>query len=500
MLGIILLDQKRTPTGPDTGNLKARGVKQGNLDTSNSDPEGFNYNAQVASREAVRAVLATSPREYDIAIADVSTAFLQSDKFPPTIIKYVKFPDPLGGKTTYWRQCGPLYGEASAPTFWSETIAPWIQQQGFVRGKNDTCIYHHPERDLVILLYVDDLLLNGKRMDIDWFYEQVSARFRMKPLEVLTPDHGLDYLGMAITYPTCPLPGHGPGVYLSMEEYTNHLVSFMQVDQPGRENMIVSYPFNSNIDEDDTPLSPSAKRQFLTGLGMVGWIASCFRADVAYAYSAIGQSMANPTQKAFQQLLWVVRYLKGTPRLAAFVPARQGGVPNRWRFFTDSDQGADQSPQNKGRSRSGCIAMCNGFPVSYKSKTTSVAMAHPGIKAGGHADVSSAACEIYAAANATMEFLRLSYIADEIGRPVPMPFELEMDNAAAEVFAKNTAANTRLRHIDQRQHWVTTLRDSNIVTPKHVDTKSNVADIFTKPLTGDIFRTLRSKFLVDLTD
>ena len=186
-------------------------------------------------------------------------------------------------------------------------------------------------------------------------------------------------------------------------------------------------------------------------------------------------------------------------RLAAFAPTRQGGVSPNWRFFTDSDQGADQSSQNKGRSRSGCIATCNGFPVIYKSKTTSVAMAHRSIK-GGHADVTSAACETYAAANATMEFLRLSYVTEEIGRPMPIPFDLEMDNAAAEVFAKNTAANTRLRHIDQRQHWVITLRDSNIVTPKHIDTKSNVADIFTKPLTGDSFRNLRSKFLVELKD
>ena len=286
---------------------------------------------------------------------------------------------------------------------------------------------------------------------------------------------------------------------MSMEEYTRRLVSYMEIDQPGRDHMIVSYPFNSNLEEDDTPLSPAAKRQFLTGLGMVGWIASSLRGDIAYAHSVIGQSMANPTQRSFQQLRWVVRYLKGTLRLAAFAPTRQGGVSPNWRFFTDSDQGADQSSQNKGRSRSGCIATCNGFPVIYKSKTTSVAMAHRSIK-GGHADVSSAACETYAAANATMEFLRLSYVTEEIGRPMPMPFDLEMDNAAAEVFAKNTAANTRLRHIDQRQHWVITLRDSNIVTPKHIDTKSNVADIFTKPLTGDSFRNLRSKFLVELKD
>ena len=166
--------------------------------------------------------------------------------------------------------------------------------------------------------------------------------------------------------------------------------------------------------------------------------------------------MATPTKKAYEQLRWIVRYLKGTVNIAAFSPANQGGAVE-WHFYTDSDQGGDQSKENKGRSRSGSIVTANGFPVMYKTKTTSVAMAHPSIPPEGHADVSSAACEIYAAANATFEILHLSYIVDEMGKPFPKPIPLEMDNAAAEVFCNNTAANSRLRHIDQRQHWVQTL-------------------------------------------
>ena len=65
-----------------------------------------------------------------------------------------------------------------------------------------------------------------------------------------------------------------------------------------------------------------------------------------------------------------------------------------------------------------------------------------------------------------------------------------MDNAAAEVFCNNTAANSRLRHVDQRQHWVQTLRDRNIIVPVHVDTKSNLADLSTKPLFGEAFTNL----------
>ena len=126
-------------------------------------------------------------------------------------------------------------------------------------------------------------------------------------------------------------------------------------------------------------------------------------------------------------------------------------------------------------------------------------MAHPDLK-GGHADVSSAACEIYGCAQATFDILYLSYCADEMGIPFEKPAVLEMDNHAALVFTKNTALNSKLRHIDQRQHWVRTLRDNNLIVAKHVDTKENVADIFTKPLGGVLFRKLRNMCLHDCTD
>ena len=87
---------------------------------------------------------------------------------------------------------------------------------------------------------------------------------------------------------------------------------------------------------------------------------------------------------------------------------------------------------------------------------------------------------MYAAANATFEFLHLSYIVSEmhnIDFPKPI-FTLEMDNSTAECFANNSAFKSRLKHIDTRQHWVKVLRDKNILIPQHIDTKDNLADFF----------------------
>jgi hypothetical protein len=75
-----------------------------------------------------------------------------------------------------------------------------------------------------------------------------------------------------------------------------------------------------------------------------------------------------------------------------------------------------------------------------------------------------------------------------------MPATLEMDNKAAEVFANDTAMNTKLRHSDQRQHWVQELRDKDLIKAEHVNTELNLADIFTKALQGKAFRSQRDSF------
>ena len=53
-----------------------------------------------------------------------------------------------------------------------------------------------------------------------------------------------------------------------------------------------------------------------------------------------------------------------------------------------------------------------------------------------------------------------------------------------------------MKHIDCRQYWVRTLRDKNICLPVHVDTKDNLADLFTKPLDRATFWTLLAQIML----
>lgn len=56
-----------------------------------------------------------------------------------------------------------------------------------------------------------------------------------------------------------------------------------------------------------------------------------------------------------------------------------------------------------------------------------------------HPDMSSGAAEVYAAANASMDFLHLNHVMQEMNIPFPEPYCLQIDNTAAKAFAKGTA-------------------------------------------------------------
>ena len=63
---------------------------------------------------------------------------------------------------------------------------------------------------------------------------------------------------------------------------------------------------------------------------------------------------------------------------------------------------------------------------------------------------------------------------------------------------KTLLLKSKLKHVDCRQEWVRVLRDRDICTPVHVDTKDNLADLFTKILTAPEFERLRGQIMYNM--
>jgi hypothetical protein len=78
-----------------------------------------------------------------------------------------------------------LYGLKQSPRMWYQKFDTYILRLGFVRRRDDHCVYSKKVGNHFIyaVLYVDDMLLVGNNMDvIKEVKSQLSSKFYMKDL------------------------------------------------------------------------------------------------------------------------------------------------------------------------------------------------------------------------------------------------------------------------------------------------------------------------------
>ena len=75
----------------------------------------------------------------------------------------------------------------------------------------------------------------------------------------------------------------------------------------------------------------------------------------------------------------------------------------------------------------------------------------------------------------------IAWVAEEMGREVPYPIVLQVDNAAGVSYQHSTCSASKLRGVyDQRSDWVKELKNQATVTAKKVDTDKDLADLLTE--------------------
>ncbi len=198
---------------------------------------------------------------------DIASAFLQTTPFPETERRFLKIRNPIDGTVTYHRQLISVYGSCSASARWETTFSSWLCSPeseggpGFVRGMNEPSAYYHPGRDLLMVLYTDDQLLDGYKEDIDWYYTLLRARFKIKEPKWLSPDNPIDHLGVGIFM----TESH---TYMTMQSYIRSMSIVLQRDPSKFLHRKSPIPHKHEI-VDMTPLSHTKKAFFVRALGSV---------------------------------------------------------------------------------------------------------------------------------------------------------------------------------------------------------------------------------------
>ena len=138
----------------------------------------------------------------------MKTAFLYSrmskNDTPIYVIPPKGFTCSLEQAKLVWRLKAWLYGLRLSPKSWNGTFHPFLLEMGFVPSTADPCLYMLNGGEVILLVYVDDILLTGATEElVTTIIEQMEERFE-------TVDLGRSKVYPGNGHPAQPRSGHHP--------------------------------------------------------------------------------------------------------------------------------------------------------------------------------------------------------------------------------------------------------------------------------------------------
>ena len=438
---------------------------------------------------------------------DVETAFLNASV---TEEIYIRPPEgfPITEAHNCFRLRKALYGLKQSPREWYNNVNLFLHQINFKRLVSEHCLYFRQDEDgsiCVISLYVDDLVIAGSSSDILMeVKKQLGERYKMVDLGVVNHILGCEAKHDEDTGVT----------YLSQVQYAKKAVAkFLPEDQssidtPCDPSITLSKSMCPNTQEERDEMANVPYRQ---AVGTLLWLSLGTRPDICYAVSQVAKFNDCFGREHWKAVLRIFRYLKGTLRLGLKFASTESNTDYLKQFdsltflkdlecvsfnqgtrlitdkdvmestaFADSNLARDIDTR---RSVTAFVFFLGCCIISWCSKQqTSVAL-------------SSMEAEYMAACATAQEAIWLRRLLKEFGCLFTQPFTILEDNQSCIHLAKNQGDFPRSKHIDTRYHFVREQVERGEIILRKIDTKQNLADVFTKALDRVQFLWIISHFM-----
>ncbi|KAF7568846.1 hypothetical protein PtrM4_112490 [Pyrenophora tritici-repentis] len=370
-----------------------------------------------------------------------------------------------------------LYGLKQAARDWNLLIKKELLAWGFVQSLADPCMFIHEEKQLRILVYVDDIAVAAKdRAQIDWFYKKLSGRFNTKNLGEI---HKI--LGVRVTRDR-----KRRTIYLDQEQYIHAVLDkFGMSSKQHRDKKIPSADYTSfrPATNNDTRIDITEYQQVIGSL-MFAMVLT--RPDIAFTLGKLSQYMSDPAEHHGHALKNLLRYLRSTVTMK--LRYGPGGVHSQFVIYSDADWASDMVDR---KSVSGSTAMFYGGPISWSSKKQrSVA-------------TSSCESEYIALSTCCKQGQWIAQMFRDLGFPKYIgkdtnKVQMLGDNQGAIALTKNPHLHERSKHIDVCYHFIRDLAEQGKLDVAYVPTVDMVADGMTKPLQRVAFEKFKNQLGVVL--
>jgi hypothetical protein len=242
---------------------------------------------------------------------------------------------------------------------------------------------------------------------------------------------------------------------------------------------VASTPAKSDlfrIDEKAKPLEQAGKAEFHTLVAKILYMGKRARDDVLTAVSFLSRRVQQPTVQDQEKLYRLVRYIRGTSHLYKVL---QAGKELEVNAYID----ASYAVHEDFKGQSGCVITLDKGAVYSKSSVQKLNTK------------SSTECELVATADHSGQVISMRNFLIEQGFKMK-PAKIYKDNQSELALIKNGQSNSeRTRHIAVRFFFIKDRVDQGEIVLEYLSTNDMLADYFTKPLQGNLFRKMRNLIL-----
>ena len=209
---------------------------------------------------------------------------------------------------------------------------------------------------------------------------------------------------------------------------------------------------------------------------------STSRPDIMFSVCMCARFQANPKESHLSAVKRIMRYLLGTINIGLWYPKHS--TYDLIGYF-DSDFAGSKTDR---KSTNGTCHFIGSALVSWHSKKqNSVAL-------------STNEVEYISADSCCAQILWMKHQLSDYGILLDH-IPIKCDNTSAINLSKNPVQHSRTKHIEIRHHFLRDHVQKGDCVLESVDTKNQLADIFTKPLPKETFFAIRRELgLLDIND
>ena len=314
---------------------------------------------------------------------------------------------------------------------------------------------------LLLLVYVDDILITGESIDdVQLVIKVLNQKFAHKDLGSVSY-----YLRFEVTRNSSQL-------HLCQSKYAADLLQRIITAHAKPSPTPMSLGNKLSLTDSSALDAPSLYRSTVGALQYLTYTWP----DLSFAVNKLSQYLHAPTMAHWNACKRVLRYIKGTfSHGLTFKPAQIMTLEG----YCDADWASNLDDR---KSVSGICIFLGGNLITWSSRKQKVVAR------------SSTEAEYRALASAATDLVWIQNLLSEIGisHQVQAPI-LWSDNIGPQALACNLVYHARTKHIEIDIHYVRNLVSENKLDVRYVPTEEQPADLLTKALPIEHFRTLCHK-------